>query len=72
MATELVEVKKWYLSKTMIVNLIMGLLATAAVFTDILGVVELPNEATIAFGIQTFVNIVNIILRALTKSPLTV
>lgn len=72
MATQIVEEKPWWQSKMVWVQVITGLLSLAAIATDILGVVELPNEAVVAAWLKSADSVLNIILRALTKAPLTV
>jgi len=63
--------KPWWQSKVIWVQIITGLLSLAAIASDILGVVELPNEAVIAAWLKSADSVLNIILRALTKTTLT-
>ena len=60
--------KPWYMSRTLIVNVLAGIAAVAGAFGVDLGL-DSEAQSSIALGILA---VANIILRFITKGPVTV
>lgn len=70
--TEIVETKPWWQSKVIILNIGTVIVTVLTTLLDITGVVDLgPYKAQIVAVVTSAIAAANIILRAITKSPLT-
>ena len=70
--TELVETKPWWQSKMQWVNIGTAAVGVLTTVLEITGVIDLgPYKAEIVAMVTTAIAVVNIILRAISKSPLT-
>jgi len=71
--TEVVEVKPWWQSKTMWLNIGAVIVTVLTTVLDITGVVDLGHyKGQVVAVVTAAIAVANIILRSITKSPLTV
>lgn len=65
--------KPWYLSKTIWANVVAFIIAALTTVLQMTEVIDLgPHGPTIISGITSAIAVANIILRAITKSPIGV